>query len=112
MLEYDQIFKNNQKWIAENKTTNEDFFEHLSQGQSPEYLFIGCSDSRVTAEAMMNAKPGEVFVHRNIANLIPNNDISSSAVIEYAVKHLKVKKLLSAVIMAVVESRLQCKVKI
>jgi carbonic anhydrase len=94
MLEYNQIFRNNQKWIEENKASDQNFFKHLAQGQSPEYLFIGCSDSRVTAESMMSAKPGEVFVHRNVANLVPNNDISSSAVIEYAVKHLKVKKVI------------------
>ncbi|MBT4921849.1 MAG: carbonic anhydrase [Rickettsiales bacterium] len=94
MLEYKQIFENNQRWLEEHKNSDKDFFENLSKGQDPDYLFIGCSDSRVTAEQMMNAKPGDVFIHRNIANLVPNNDPSSAAVIEYAVNHLKVKKII------------------
>jgi carbonic anhydrase len=93
MLEYKQIFENNRKWLAEKNRTNSEFFDQLSEGQNPDYLFIGCSDSRVTAEAIMGAKPGEVFVHRNIANLVPNNDNSSASVIEYAVKHLGVKQI-------------------
>ncbi|MGE0772516.1 MAG: carbonic anhydrase [Cyclobacteriaceae bacterium] len=88
---YHQVFENNKKWIAEKKKTNANFFEHLSKGQSPAILYIGCSDSRVTAEEMMGMGPGEMFVHRNIANLVPNNDNSSAAVIEYAVAYLKVK---------------------
>lgn len=67
------------------------YFEKLAEGQEPKYLYIGCSDSRVTAEAVMGAKPGEVFVHRNIANLAPNNDLNVLSVVVYAVKHLKVK---------------------
>jgi carbonic anhydrase len=91
MIDYKKVFENNQEWVSEKKRTNEEFFNNLSQGQSPEFLFIGCSDSRVTAESLMGAEPGEVFVHRNVANLVPNNDFSSSAVIEYAVDHLHVK---------------------
>ncbi|MBS9766157.1 MAG: carbonic anhydrase [Flavobacteriaceae bacterium] len=88
---YQKIFKNNQDWIAKNKTTNSDFFKHLSEGQNPDILYIGCSDSRVTAEEMTGIKPGQMFVHRNIANLVPNNDNNSASVIEYAINHLKVK---------------------
>jgi carbonic anhydrase len=93
MLEYNQIFENNNKWIALKKASQKDFFNKLSEGQNPEYLFIGCSDSRVTAEEVMGAQPGDVFVHRNIANLVPNNDNSSASVIEYAINHLKVKHI-------------------
>lgn len=90
---YNQVFENNKKWVAEKKSTNAEFFQHLSEGQSPEILYIGCSDSRVTAEEMTGIEPGQMFVHRNIANLVPNNDSSSAAVIEYAVAHLKVKHI-------------------
>ncbi len=94
MLEYNQIFINNQKWLEEKKATDEEFFEKLAQGQDPDFLFIGCSDSRATAEDLMGAQPGEVFVHRNIANLVPNNDASSASVVEYAVEHLDVKHII------------------
>ncbi|MBS3913205.1 MAG: carbonic anhydrase [Bacteroidetes bacterium] len=90
-MEYKQIFENNQKWLEEKQRTDKEFFQKLSSGQHPDYLFIGCSDSRVTAEDLMGAQPGEVFIHRNIANLIPNNDNNSASVVEYAVKHLGVK---------------------
>ena len=84
------IFTNNQHWIAEKLKTDADFFRNLSQGQNPKVLYIGCSDSRVTAEELMGTKPGEVFVHRNIANMVPNTDLSAMSVINYAVSHLKV----------------------
>ena len=84
---YNQIFENNSKWAAEKKASQADFFEKLSHGQSPDILYIGCSDSRVTAEELTGTQPGQMFVHRNIANLVPNNDSSSTAVIEYAVTH-------------------------
>lgn len=90
---YQQIFENNRKWIEEKTATNADFFEHLSKGQNPEFLYIGCSDSRVTAEDMTGIEPGQMFVHRNIANLVPNNDNSSASVVEYAVAHLDVKHI-------------------
>lgn len=90
---YKQIFENNKRWVADKKATNEAFFEHLAEGQNPEILYIGCSDSRVTAEDMTGVKPGQMFVHRNIANLVPNNDHNSSSVIEFAVTHLKVRHI-------------------
>ena len=68
---YETIFENNRKWIEEKLGQDADFFKKLAEGQSPEYLYIGCSDSRATAEELMGMKPGEVFVHRNIANLAP-----------------------------------------
>lgn len=90
---YNRIFENNRKWLEERKSSDVHFFEHLSQGQNPEFLYIGCSDSRVSAEEMTGVEPGQMFVHRNIGNLVPNNDNSSSSVIEYAVKHLKVNHI-------------------
>ena len=86
-----QIFKNNETWIADKLSLDKDYFENLSKGQTPEILYIGCSDSRVTAEELMGANPGDVFVHRNIANMVPNTDLSAMSVINYAVSHLKVK---------------------
>ena len=90
---FEQVFSNNKKWIEDKKAVRADFFENLSRGQNPDILYIGCSDSRVTAEEMMGVQPGQMFVHRNIANLVPNNDNSSASVIEYAVGHLKVKQI-------------------
>ncbi len=92
-METNQIFNNNKKWVSEQLKLDANYFENLASGQAPEYLYIGCSDSRVTAEAMMGAEPGEVFVHRNIANLVPNTDLSVMSVINYAVVHLKVNHI-------------------
>lgn len=93
MALYDEIFENNRKWVLEKKASQSNFFEHLSKGQSPEILYIGCSDSRVTAEELTGTQPGQMFVHRNIANLVPNNDNSSQSVVAYAVEYLKVKHI-------------------
>ena len=91
---YDAIFENNRKWIEQKLGEDANFFDKLAAGQSPEYLYIGCSDSRATAEELMGMKPGEVFVHRNIANVVNTLDMSSTSVIEYAVEHLKVKHII------------------
>lgn len=93
MPTYNQIFENNRKWVEEKKASDKDFFEKLAKGQDPDYLYIGCSDSRVTAEDLMGMQPGEVFVHRNIANLINNTDLNVMSVINFAVIHLKVKHI-------------------
>lgn len=93
-MKIEDIFKNNEDWINEQLEADPGYFENLSEGQSPEYLYIGCSDSRVTAETMMGAQPGEVFVHRNIANLAPNNDLNVLSVINYAVSILKVNHII------------------
>ena len=92
-MEIKYIFNNNQKWIKEKIKTDKDYFKNLSSAQNPEILYIGCSDSRVSAEELMGVKPGEVFVHRNIANMVPNTDLSAMSVINYAVSHLKVKHI-------------------
>lgn len=84
------VFENNKEWIAKKLQNDEQYFENLAKGQSPEILYIGCSDSRVTAEEVMGVKPGEVFVHRNIANMVPNTDLSVMSVINYAVSVLEV----------------------
>ena len=89
-MDIKQIFENNKAWVQKKLEVEEDYFKKLSQGQSPEILYIGCSDSRVTAEDLMGVMPGEAFVHRNIANMVPNNDLSVMSVIDYAVYHLKV----------------------
>lgn len=94
MTSYEQLFENNKRWVAEKKATDKDFFEKLARGQHPEFLYIGCSDSRVTAEDLMGVQPGEVFVHRNIANVISNTDLNVMSVINYAVAHLKVKHII------------------
>ncbi len=92
-MNIDQIFRNNLDWIAEKLKTDKEYFKNLALGQNPEVLYIGCSDSRVTAEELMGARPGEVFVHRNIANMVANSDLSAMSVITYAVSHLKVKHI-------------------
>jgi len=85
-----QIFENNKKWVSEKLKIDKNYFKELSKGQSPEILYIGCSDSRVTAEELMGVQPGDVFVHRNIANMVPNTDLNVMSVINYAVSQLKV----------------------
>ncbi|MDO4228514.1 MAG: carbonic anhydrase [Capnocytophaga sp.] len=90
---YERIFENNKKWLEKKKGENANFFEELAETQNPEFLYIGCSDSRVTAEELMGLGPGEVFVHRNIANVVNTLDMNSTAVIQYAVEHLQVKHI-------------------
>src|SRR5690349_5455279 len=94
MTSYDEIFENNRKWIAEKTNSNADFFKKLAENQNPDYLYIGCSDSRVTAEELMGLGPGEVFVHRNVANLVNNIDLNVMSVINYAIRHLQVKHII------------------
>ncbi|CEN33152.1 Carbonic anhydrase [Capnocytophaga canimorsus] len=90
---YEQIFKNNRRWIESKLKENKDFFKELAEAQNPEFLYIGCSDSRVTAEELMGVKPGQVFVHRNIANVVNAIDMNVASVIQYAVEHLRVKHI-------------------
>jgi carbonic anhydrase len=91
---YEVIFENNRKWVESKLAEDRDFFKTLSATQTPEYLYIGCSDSRVSAEELMGMKPGEVFVTRNVANVVNTLDMSSTAVIQYAVEHLQVKHII------------------
>ena len=92
-MNIEQIFINNKVWIEQKLKNDAAYFENLSKGQNPKLLYIGCSDSRVTAEELMGVQPGEVFVYRNIANMIPNTDLSAMSVINYAVTHLKVDNI-------------------
>jgi carbonic anhydrase len=89
-LDIKKIFENNQKWIVKKLKIDSNYFNNLSEGQNPELLYIGCSDSRVSAEDLMGVQPGEVFVHRNIANMVPNTDLNVMSVLNYAISSLKV----------------------
>lgn len=91
---YKEIFEANKKWIKERTDEDPDFFTHLAENQSPDYLYIGCSDSRVHANEIMGLKPGQVFVHRNIANMVINTDLNVLSVINYAVEYLNVKYII------------------
>lgn len=91
---YKDIFDNNASWVDRKLESDPDYFTKLSVGQSPEYLYIGCSDSRVAIEEVMGVRPGEVFVHRNIGNIVVNTDSNINAVVQYAVEHLKVKHII------------------
>ncbi len=90
-MNIDQIFRNNEAWVANKLSVDPGYFSNLAMGQQPEILYIGCSDSRVTAEDLMGVKPGEVFIHRNIANMVISIDLNVMSVINYAVRNLKVK---------------------
>ena len=90
-MDIKKVFENNKNWIACQLEKDPKYFDELAAGQSPEILYIGCSDSRVTAEEVMGAGPGDIFVHRNIANMVANTDLNTMSVINYAVQHLKVK---------------------
>ena len=92
-MNIEEIFENNRKWIQSKLEVNPAYFDDLSKGQAPEILYIGCADSRVTAEELMGARPGEVFVHRNIANVVANNDLNVMSVLTFAVKYLAVKHI-------------------
>jgi len=89
-----QLFENNRKWAYRQTQSDPDFFNRLLQQQSPEYLWIGCSDSRVPANEIVGLLPGELFVHRNVANLVVKNDLNCLSVIQFAVDALKVKHII------------------
>lgn len=89
-MNLDRVFQNNKQWIKDKLASDANYFESLGAGQNPELLFIGCSDSRVTAEELMGLGPGDVFVHRNIANMVISIDLNVMSVVNYAVEHLKV----------------------
>ncbi|ARS34424.1 carbonic anhydrase [Pontibacter actiniarum] len=90
----EKIFENNKKWVAEKLAQDSDYFAKLAKGQEPRYLFIGCSDSRVPAGEITGHGPGEMFVHRNIANLVVHSDVNLLSVLQYAVEVLKVKDII------------------
>ena len=90
-MDIKKIFENNKEWVKDRLSTDSNYFKELSEGKSPKILYIGCSDSRVSSEELMGVGPGDVFVHRNIANMVPNTDLNSMSVINYAVEHLEVE---------------------
>ena len=92
-MDIKKIFDNNKNWVIKQLKADENYFKKLEKGQSPQFLYIGCSDSRVSAEELMGLQPGDVFVHRNIANMVPNTDLNSMSVINYAVTQLKVNHI-------------------
>ena len=91
---YKNLLENNKKWVADQLEKDPEFFERLSKGQQPPILWIGCSDSRVPANQIIGAEPGEVFVHRNIANMVIHSDMNMLSVMDYAVNALKVKHII------------------
>ncbi|MHB8791296.1 MAG: carbonate dehydratase [Desulfobulbaceae bacterium] len=94
MRELKTLFEKNKQWAEKVKAARPDFFLNLSRQQKPEYLWIGCSDSRVPANEIVDMLPGEIFVHRNIANLVVHTDLNCLSVIQYAVEVLKVKHII------------------
>ncbi|GGF11075.1 carbonic anhydrase [Hymenobacter cavernae] len=88
------IFKNNREWVKEKLAADPDYFNRLAKGQKPRYLFIGCSDSRVSASTITGTGPGEMFVHRNIANLVVHSDMNLLSVLQYAVEVLGVQDIM------------------
>lgn len=89
-MDIPSVFKNNEKWIAKKLEKDPEYFKNLAKGQNPDILYIGCADSRVSAEDLMGVEPGDVFVHRNIANMIISIDLNAMSVLTYAVEYLKV----------------------
>lgn len=91
---YKKILENNKKWVEAKLASDENYFNDLAQGQQPPLLWIGCSDSRVPANEIIGAAPGEVFVHRNIANMVIHSDMNMLSVLDYAVNALKIKHII------------------
>ncbi|MEO5594487.1 MAG: carbonic anhydrase [Chitinophagaceae bacterium] len=94
MQSFERLLLENKAWAHETLLDDPDFFRRLAKNQQPEFLWIGCSDSRVPANKITGTNPGELFVHRNIANLVVENDINLLSVLDYAVTHLKVKHII------------------
>jgi carbonic anhydrase len=94
MKPFEKLLIENKAWAAEKTIQEPNFFKQLAEDQTPEFLWIGCSDSRVPAEIIVNAQPGEIFVHRNIANQMIATDFNSQSVLQYAVSVLKVKHVI------------------
>ncbi|MBH22970.1 MAG: carbonic anhydrase [Myxococcales bacterium] len=94
MTDPKQLIENNHAWAATIQEDNPDFFANMAKGQSPKYLWIGCADSRVPATQALGLGPGDVFVHRNVANLAVHTDLNMLTVLQYAVEHLKVEHVI------------------
>ncbi len=94
MKSYEKLLLENKAWAQEMKEDDPEFFKRLSALQAPEFLWIGCSDSRVPADRITGTQPGEIFVHRNIANMVVHTDVNLLSVLDFAVNHLKVKHVI------------------
>lgn len=93
-ITYESLLEGNKQWVADTLKEHPDYFEKLAQGQKPPVLWVGCSDSRVPANQITGTKPGEIFVHRNIANVVVNTDMNLLSVLDYSVNQLKVKHVI------------------
>ncbi|MFM2139331.1 MAG: hypothetical protein RJA57_1638 [Bacteroidota bacterium] len=94
MHSYEKLLLENKAWAAEKVSDDPDFFKRLANVQTPEFLWVGCSDSRVPANEITGTQPGEIFVHRNVANMVVHTDLNLLTVLDYAVNHLKVKHVI------------------
>jgi len=94
METYQKLLLDNKAWAGEKVQDDPNFFNRLAQIQTPDFLWIGCSDSRVSASGVTGTQPGEIFVHRNIANMVVHTDLNLLSVLEYAIVHLKVKHII------------------
>ncbi len=91
---YNKLLRNNKEWVEEMTAKDKNYFENLSKGQKPPVLWIGCADSRVPANEITGTHPGELFVHRNIANMVVHTDMNMLSVLDYAVNHLEVQHVI------------------
>src|SRR5689334_18048958 len=94
MQSYEKLLLENKAWASEKVKDDPEYFQRLAQLQTPEFLWIGCSDSRVPANEITGTQPGEIFVHRNVANMVVNTDVNLLSVLDFAVNHLKVKHVI------------------
>jgi carbonic anhydrase len=94
MKAYEKLLSENKRWAEAQALVDPTFFSQMAEGQSPDYLWIGCADSRAPADKITNTQPGEIFVHRNVANLVLHNDFNMLSVLQYAVEVLKVKHIM------------------
>ncbi|HYJ65845.1 MAG TPA: carbonic anhydrase [Parafilimonas sp.] len=93
-MPYEKLLQDNKEWAKEMEQNNPGYFKRLAQLQTPEFLWIGCSDSRVPADRITGTQPGEIFVHRNIANMVIHTDVNLLSVLDFAVNHLKIKHVI------------------
>lgn len=93
-MSYSKIFEENRLWVERKTQANPDYFTNLAKGQKPEYLWIGCADSRVPANEVTGTEPGDIFVHRNIANMVVHTDMNMLSVLDYAVNVLEIKHVI------------------
>jgi carbonic anhydrase len=94
MKPYEVLLNDNKHWAAKKRSDDPEFFERLLHVQTPEFLWIGCSDSRVPPDQITQTEPGEIFIHRNVANLVVNTDVNLMSVLDFAVNHLKIKHVI------------------